>query len=272
MDEEGNKRLMAAQISEIGSPRLRTKDICVTYSDRCVLTGVSLEFHPGKVTALVGPSGCGKTSFLHTLNRLTDLLPNCSVDGQVFFDGRDVRDRSFDPRILRRRIGMIFQKPNPFPLSIRRNLELPLRERGIRNASEIDDRIEACLKDVGLWQEVKERLKAPAQEMSGGQQQRLCLARALTMEPEVLLMDEPCSALDPISSGVVEDLITELRGRLTIAIVTHNLFQAKRIADDVAMFWMINGVGSLIETSTCTRFFSKPAHPTSAAYVDGLKG
>ncbi|MBE0468611.1 MAG: ATP-binding cassette domain-containing protein [Methyloprofundus sp.] len=185
----------------------------------------------GCITALIGPSGCGKTSFLSALNRLTDMLPDCQVTGDMQFNGSDLSDPSLNILNLRRDIGMIFQKPVPFPLSIRRNIELPLREHGISNKKERDSLVQQALQDVGLWAEVKDRLEASALALSGGQQQRLCIARALALKPKVLLMDEPCSALDPISSAVVEDLIKRLRGRYTIIIVTHNLAQAKRIAN-----------------------------------------
>jgi phosphate transport system ATP-binding protein len=167
---------------------------------------------------------------------------------------------------------MIFQKPNPFPLSIRKNLEMPLREHGVKNKAELDERIQRVLEDVGLWEEVKDRLSASAMGLSGGQQQRLCIARALVLQPKVLLMDEPCSALDPISSGVVEDLILRLKGRYTVVIVTHNLAQAKRIANFAAFFWMKEKVGKLIEFGQCQQLFEEPAHELTAAYVSGSRG
>lgn len=173
---------------------------------------------------------------------------------------------------LRRRIGMIFQKPNPFPLSIRKNIEFPLREHGRHDRIQVAQTIETVLRDVGLWDEVKDRLDSPALALSGGQQQRLCIARALALSPEVLLMDEPCSALDPLSSGVVEDLIVSLRGRYTILIVTHNLAQARRIADYAALFWVQNGTGRLIETGTAKQIFEEPRDPLTAAYVSGMRG
>ena len=180
--------------------------------------------------------------------------------------------QALDAISLRRQVGMLFQKPNPFPLSIMRNIEFPLREHGVRSRAEIDDRIEDVLRDVSLWDEVKDRLKAPALSLSGGQQQRLCLARALALKPKVLLMDEPCSALDPISSEVVEDLIASLRGRYTVLVVTHNLAQAKRIADDVALFWMTDEAGQLIEFGTVAQIFESPQHTLTAAYVNGRRG
>jgi phosphate transport system ATP-binding protein len=253
-------------------PHLRIANLSVGYGSNTVLEGVSLDIYKGCITALIGPSGCGKTSFLSALNRLTDLIPGASVKGKVNIAGLDVLDPHADLLALRRRVGMIFQKPNPFPLSIRRNLELPLREHGVRNRALLAHKIEAALKDVGLWEEVSDRLDRPALALSGGQQQRLCIARALMLEPEVLLMDEPCSALDPISSRVVEELIQRLRGRLTVVIVTHNLAQARRIANYAAFFWMTERVGKLIEFGQCIELFESPQHELTQAYVSGATG
>ena len=231
-----------------------------------------MSIHARRITALVGPSGCGKTSFLSCLNRLADLVPSCSVSGAVFLDGKDIRAPDCDVMGLRRRVGMIFQKPNPFPLSVRKNLEFPLREHGLRDRAGLDRAVEAALRDVGLWDEVKDRLGAPALALSGGQQQRLCIARAIALEPDVLLMDEPCSALDPLSSGVVEDLVARLRRRYTVLIVTHNLAQARRLADQVAVFWAVDGVGRLVEHGDVQQIFDAPRDPLTAAYVRGLRG
>jgi len=242
------------------------------YKEKPAFQDVSLSINRGYITALVGPSGCGKTSFLTCLNRLTDLIPGCRVTGRITVDTLDVLAPSTDVIQLRRRIGMIFQKPNPFPLSIRRNLEFPLREHGLRHREQIAGTIETTLCDVGLWEEVKDRLDSPALALSGGQQQRLCIARSLSLSPEMLLMDEPCSALDPLSSGVVEDLIVSLRGRYTILIVTHNLAQARRIADYAAFFWVQNGAGRLIETGPSKQLFEEPRDPLTAAYLSGMRG
>jgi phosphate transport system ATP-binding protein len=254
------------------TPRMRIADVSVRYGERTVLAQVSLDIHRGCITALIGPSGCGKTSFLSALNRLTDLVPGAHVSGTVLLDGEDVFDPKLDLMALRRRIGMIFQRPNPFPLSIRRNLELPLKEHGVGGRKVLAEKIETALRAVGLWDEVGDRLDTPALALSGGQQQRLCIARALVLEPEVLLMDEPCSSLDPISSAVVEDLILELRSRYTVVIVTHNLAQARRIANYAAFFWMKERVGRLIEFDRCQRLFDAPAHELTAAYVSGARG
>jgi phosphate transport system ATP-binding protein len=251
---------------------IRVRDLEIHYGRRQVLGGVDLDIPQGRITGLVGPSGCGKTSFLMALNRLTDLLPNCRVEGEIRLGDRDTLAPRTDLTALRRRIGMIFQKPSPFPFSIARNLELPLREHGLRSRTEIADRIETSLRDVGLWEEVKDRLGASALQLSGGQQQRLCLARALVLEPEVLLLDEPCSALDPFASGVVEDLIGSLRDRLTLVVVTHNLAQARRIADQVAVFWTRQEMGYLVESGSAEQIFETPREAITRAYISGQRG
>lgn len=254
------------------TPHLRINNLSIAYNNNVVLDGVSLDIHKGCITALIGPSGCGKTSFLSCLNRLTDLIPGTQVKGDIHLDQQSILDTSLDTLALRRRIGMIFQKPNPFPLSIRRNLELPLKEHGVKNKKLLKQKVETALRDVGLWDEVHDRLDSPATALSGGQQQRLCIARAIALEPSVLLMDEPCSALDPISSAVVEDLIKRLAGRFTVVIVTHNLGQARRIANYAAFFWMKEKVGKLIEFDRCIQLFEQPAHDLTAAYVSGASG
>ena len=253
-------------------PHLSVRNLSGAYDQQTVLDDVSLDIYKGCITALIGPSGCGKTSFLSALNKLTDLSSAARVSGTIEFDGKDLLNGPVDVLALRRRIGMIFQKPNPFPLSIRRNLDLPLREHGVRDARLREHKIETALRDVGLWEEVKDRLRSSALALSGGQQQRLCIARALVLKPEILLMDEPCSALDPLSSAVVEDLITRLRGQYTVVIVTHNLAQARRIANYAAFFWMKERVGKLIEFGQCQRVFDTPVHELTAAYITGAKG
>ena len=253
-------------------PFIEVEQLSLHYGQKPAFHDVTLSINKGCITALVGPSGCGKTSFLTSLNRLTDLIPGCRVAGRIRLDGFDVLAPQTDVIGLRRRVGMIFQKPNPFPLSIRKNLEFPLREHGLRDRERLASTIETGLRDVGLWDEVKDRLHSPALALSGGQQQRLCMARALVLSPEVLLMDEPCSALDPLSSGVVEDLIVSLRGRYTVLIVTHNLAQARRIADYAALFWVQNEAGQLIEAGTAKQIFEDPREPLTAAYVSGMRG
>lgn len=251
---------------------LTTQDLSLFYGEKPAFQNVSLSFPRGCITALIGPSGCGKTSFLNCLNRLTDLIPHCQVSGQVKLEDVDIFSPKTDIVALRRRVGMIFQKPNPFPFSIWKNIAFPLKEHGVTGKQQIDEIVEKVLIDVGLWNEVKDRLKSPAFHLSGGQKQRLCIARTLALHPEILLMDEPCSALDPISSGVLEDLITRLREQYTILIVTHNLAQARRIADYVALFWVKDGSGYLVETDHAQRIFEAPQHSITAAYIRGHQG
>ena len=254
------------------TPFIEVEQLSVHYGPKPAFHDVTLSINKGCITALVGPSGCGKTSFLTALNRLTDLIPGSRVAGRIRLDGLDVLAPQTDVIRLRRRVGMIFQKPNPFPLSIRKNLEFPLREHGLRDRERLASTIETGLCDVGLWNEVKDRLDSPALALSGGQQQRLCVARALVLSPDVLLMDEPCSALDPLSSGIVEDLIVGLRGHYTVLIVTHNLAQARRIADYAALFWVQDGAGQLIEAGTAKQIFEDPRDPLTEAYVSGMRG
>jgi len=251
-------------------PDLRVEQLSLRYGRKVAFANVDAHFRAGQISALIGPSGCGKTSFLSCLNRLHELTPTAQLSGQVYLGGVDIATLPLMP--LRRQVGMLFQKPNPFPLSIYRNLAFPLKEHGICDRNRIDAIIETTLQEVGLWAEVKDRLKAPALSLSGGQQQRLCLARALALKPQVLLMDEPCSALDPLSSEVIEDLILRLKGIYTILIVTHNLGQASRIADDVAFFWVQHEVGQLIEFGSTQDIFSNPNNPLTMAYVSGRRG
>lgn len=252
-------------------PVFELEQVGVAYHGRPVLAAVSLTVAPRAITAFIGPSGCGKSSLLACLNRLNDGVAGCRVSGGIRFNGDDLYAREVDLTALRRRVGLIFQKPTPFPLSIRRNLELPLLEVHLPRA-ERQAVIERVLRDVGLWDEVRHRLDAPALALSGGQQQRLCIARALTLSPEVLLMDEPCSALDPLASAVVEDLIVRLKDRYTVVIVTHNLQQARRIADVTGVFWTEAGVGKLVEFGATAEVFARPQDPRAAAYVQGLRG
>lgn len=249
---------------------VQTQNLTLHYGNKTAFKEITLTLEPGKITALIGPSGCGKTSFLNCLNRLVELTPNATVSGRILLEDQDIR--AINVIKLRRRVGMLFQKPNPFPLSIQKNLEFPLRHHGIKSQDRINHIIEDSLQQVGLWQEVKDRLKTPALSLSGGQQQRLCLARALVLEPEILLMDEPCSALDPLSSEIIEDLLLRLRGRYTLLVVTHNLAQAKRIADHTALFWVQEGAGALVEVGTTTQLFEAPCHPLTRAYITGRKG
>ncbi len=254
------------------SPALRTSGLSVSYRGLVAVRDIHLGIPEGEITALVGPSGCGKSSFLHSLNRLTDLIPGCRVTGSILLsDGTEVTHPKTDVLALRRRVGIVFQRPNPFPQSIRRNFEIPLREHGWSNR-EIPDRMESVLREIGLWNEVCDRLHQSAIALSGGQQQRLCIARALALEPELILFDEPCSALDPIASGVVEDLIRSLRGKVTVVIVTHNLAQARRIADAAAVFWVRDGAGALVEHGPAGQVFTAPSDPDAALYLSGARG
>jgi phosphate transport system ATP-binding protein len=254
------------------TPCLDVADLSIAYGGRPALRNVTVAIRTGRITAIVGPSGCGKSTFLASLNRMTDLVPGCAVTGRIRFHGADIHDPATDVVALRTRVGTIFQRPNPFPLSIRRNLTFALEHHRIGDRRAREALAAAALGRVGLWDEVRDRLDAPALKLSGGQQQRLCLARALVLEPDVLLMDEPCSALDPLASGVVEDLIVSLRGRYTIVVVTHNLAQARRIADDVAVFWTSGGAGTLIEHGPAPSTFESPVHDLTAAYVRGIRG
>lgn len=261
--------LQRSDTTPLPAVALHTLNLSLHYHGQLALAPISLAMPQRSVTALIGPSGCGKTSFLQCLNRLVDLIPGALVSGEVRIDGEDIYQPATDLTHLRRRVGMIFQKPNVFPLSIRRNLELPLKELGMRDAGQRAAHIEQVLRDVGLWSEVHQRLDRAATALSGGQQQRLCIARALTMNPEILLMDEPCSALDPVSSGRVEELIAELRQRYSLVVVTHNMAQARRIADQVGVFWNTNGSGCLLEHGDSEQIFGAPREAITAAYING---
>lgn len=253
-------------------PALAVENLTIRYGDRIAIREASLCFAPRSITALIGPSGCGKTSLLTSLNRLTDLIPQCRVTGKVRIGEVDVFDNGTDVIALRRRVGMIFQRPNLFPMSVRRNLELPLREHGLRDQRQIAERIERSLVEVGLWNEVKDRLSGSALTLSGGQQQRLCLARALVLDPEIILLDEPCSSLDPISVGVIEDLLVRLRTKCTLVIVTHNLAQARRIAEKTAFLWADDSGGRIIEHNVTSVLFESPSDTLTAAFVSGRVG
>jgi phosphate transport system ATP-binding protein len=247
-------------------------DLAVSYGAKPALHHVDLSIHRNCITAIIGPSGCGKSTFLTCLNRMTDLVPGCRVGGRVAMDQTEITNGTINLIALRRRVGMIFQKPHPLPLSIRKNLAFPLKQHGLRRRSERDAEAEIALRRVGLWDEVKDRLNTPASGLSGGQQQRLCIARSLALDPKVLLMDEPCSALDPIASGVVEDLIVSLRGNYTVVVVTHNLAQARRIADDMVMFWVRDGAGTVVEAGSAQQVFESPRSEITAAYLRGERG
>ena len=231
------------------------------------LKDVNLSIEEGKITAFIGPSGCGKSTLLKTLNRMNDLIPDCRVTGKVTLDGENIYG-DMDVNLLRRRVGMVFQKPNPFPMSVYDNIAYGPRTHGVRRRAQLDDTVEASLRAAAIWDEVKDRLHKSALGLSGGQQQRLCIARALAVQPEVLLMDEPTSALDPISTSKIEELCLELKGRYTIAIVTHNMQQAVRISDVTAFFLL----GEMVECGRTERLFSMPRDKRTEDYITGRFG
>jgi phosphate transport system ATP-binding protein len=251
-------------------------DLGVYYSGKAAIEEVSLDIHRNTVTAFIGPSGCGKSTFIRCFNRMNDLVPGAKVTGEVLYHGADLYSRDVDPVELRRRIGMVFQKPNPFPKSIYDNIAFGPRVLGMKGS--MDERVEGALKQAALWDEVKDRLKDGALGLSGGQQQRLCIARALAVEPDVILMDEPASALDPISTTRIEDLMHELKRRYTIVIVTHNMQQAARVADMTAFFSVIvadDGSarrGVLVEYDTTAKIFTTPSDKRTEDYVTGRFG
>jgi phosphate transport system ATP-binding protein len=251
--------------------KLETKNLSISYHQKCALSSVSLAFREGRIHALLGPSGCGKSSFLYALNRLHDLDLNAKVSGEVLLDGINVYQPRIDVLALRKRVGLIFQKPNPFPFSISENISFALKEHGAAK-SELSGRVEAALVQAALWDEVKDRLQKPALELSGGQQQRLCIARAIALAPEVLLLDEPCASLDPISTAKIEELLSRLKGRYTMIVVTHNLAQARRISERAAFFWCRDGRGELVEEGETTQLFEAPIQPETKDYLQGRLG
>jgi phosphate transport system ATP-binding protein len=251
------------------------RQVDVFYGEKQALTAVSLRIRRGQITALIGPSGCGKTTFLRSLNRMNDSVPGFRIDGQILYHGHDIYGGNVDKVEVRRRIGMVFQKPNPFPKSIYDNVAWAPRNLGLKAA--LDERVEKALRGAALWDEVKDRLKDSALGLSGGQQQRLCIARAIAIEPDVLLLDEPASALDPIATGAIEDLMHSLKGRFTIVIVTHNMQQAARVADRTAFFSLestsdATAIGTLIEFDDTRKIFAEPRDPRTRDYVTGRFG
>ena len=248
--------------------KIATDSLDLYYGTNHALKNVSMELYTNKITAFIGPSGCGKSTFLKTLNRMNDLVPNVKIEGEVLLDNENIYAQRVDTTLLRKKVGMVFQQPNPFPMSIYDNVAYGPRIHGIHNKSELDDIVEKSLKGAALWDEVSDRLKKSALGLSGGQQQRLCIARALAVEPEVLLMDEPTSALDPISTLKIEDLMDELKSKYTVAIVTHNMQQATRIADYTAFFL----VGEVVEYAPTTELFSSPKDSRTEDYITGRFG
>jgi phosphate transport system ATP-binding protein len=251
------------------TPKIAVRALSVSYGVQRVLHTISTDILPNQVTALIGPSGCGKSTFLRTLNRMNDIVPGARIEGTVTIDGRDIYAPAVDVVDLRRRVGMVFQKSNPFPKSIFDNVAYGLRiNRLVRSREELQGRVEASLQAAALWDEVKDRLHTSALALSGGQQQRLCIARALAVNPDILLMDEPASALDPIATQRIEELIYQLKQRYTIVIVTHNMQQAARISDVTAFFWL----GTLVETGATDRIFTAPREKLTEDYVTGRFG
>jgi phosphate transport system ATP-binding protein len=248
--------------------KMRAVDLTVRYGEKEALQKSSLEVYANRVLALIGPSGCGKSTFLRSLNRMNDTIEGAQIGGQVLLEGRDIYAPEVDPVIVRRHVGMVFQRPNPFPKSIFENVAYGLRLGGKSDGPGIRDAVERALRQAALWDEVKDRLDESALAMSGGQQQRLCIARALAVEPEVLLLDEPASALDPIATAKIEDLISELRRSLTIVIVTHNMQQAARVSQHTAFFYM----GRLVEVDETSTIFTRPKVRETEDYVTGRFG
>ncbi len=287
-DEEANQTAMRPEFEPIGvvaggaptpatkppigpakAPAITVNGLSVFFGSHQVLHRVSLEIQTNAVTAIIGPSGCGKSTFLRALNRMHELVPDARMEGEIRLFGKDIYSRNVEPVIVRRRVGMVFQKSNPFPtMSIAENVTVGLRLNGIRGRGELASRAERALRMVALWDEVKDRLHAPAVSLSGGQQQRLCIARAIIVEPEVLLMDEPASALDPLATAKIEELILDLKTKFTIVIVTHNMQQAARISDQTAFFYL----GKLIEYDRTAKIFTNPAQKQTEDYVTGRFG
>jgi phosphate transport system ATP-binding protein len=247
---------------------ITVNDLCLWYGKTQALKNIDMQIPEKSITALIGPSGCGKSTFLKTLNRMNDLIPEVRITGEVLYQERNIFEKSVDVNDLRKNIGMVFQKPNPFPMSVYDNIAYGPRTHGIRSKAMLDEIVERSLKGAAIWDEVKDRLKKSALGLSGGQQQRLCIARALAVEPEVLLMDEPTSALDPISTGKIEELALELKKRYTIVIVTHNMQQAVRISDQTAFFLL----GELVEIGETEALFSQPRDKRTEDYITGRFG
>ena len=253
----------------LGPIKIAARGVSVFYGDKQALFDVSLDIPDKTVTALIGPSGCGKSTFLRTMNRMNDTIPGCRVTGEIEMDGGDINDRKIDPVLLRAQVGMVFQKPNPFPKTIYENVAYGPKIHGLASSKgELDDIVQKALKRAGLWEEVADRLHSPGTGLSGGQQQRLVIARAIAVEPEVILMDEPCSALDPIATAKIEELIDELRERYCIVIVTHSMAQAARVSQRTAFFHM----GKLVETGDTEEIFTNPRERRTLDYITGRFG
>lgn len=248
--------------------KFTVRDLELYYGDFRALKGINMNIPEKKITAFIGPSGCGKSTFLKTLNRMNDLVEGCKITGKIALDGKDIYGKNMDINLLRKRVGMVFQKPNPFPMSVYDNIAFGPRTHGIKSKARLDDIVEESLRSAAIWDELKDRLKKDALGLSGGQQQRLCIARALAVQPEVILMDEPTSALDPISTSKIEDLAMELKDKYTIIMVTHNMQQAARISDKTAFFLM----GEVIEYDYTDKIFSMPKDKRTEDYITGRFG
>ena len=268
IDPRINAEKLAPRALEDIEVAMTVKNLQLFYGDKQALHDITLNIPRRHVVAFIGPSGCGKSTLLRCFNRMNDLVDNCRIEGTILIDGNDIYDRRVNVAQLRRRVGMVFQKPNPFPKSIYENVAYGLRVRGVRSKSELDGRVEQALKGAALWKEVKDRLNEVAFAMSGGQQQRLCIARALATEPELLLFDEPTSALDPIATGSIEDLIHEIRSQVSILIVTHNMQQAARVSDYTAYMYL----GELVEFGKTDEIFIKPQKKETEDYITGRFG
>lgn len=250
------------------SKSIEVNDLNVYYGDFLAVEGVSLDIQPRSVTAFIGPSGCGKSTFLKSLNRMNDLVEGCKITGDIRLMGEDIYDKRMDVSLLRRRVGMVFQKPNPFPMSVYDNIAYGPRTHGVKKKAELDEIVEKSLRDAAIWDELKDRLKKSALGLSGGQQQRLCIARALAVKPEVILMDEPTSALDPISTSKIEDLVMDIKKEYTIVMVTHNMQQAVRVSDTTVFFLL----GEIIESGATGQMFSVPKDKRTEDYITGRFG
>ena len=248
--------------------KISVKDLDLYYGDFKALKNINIEIEPNEITAFIGPSGCGKSTLLRCLNRMNDLVEGCRIEGSVLLDGNNIYGKNVDVNLLRKKVGMVFQKPNPFPMSIYDNIAYGPRTHGIKNKAQLDEIVETSLKNAAIWDECKDRLKSSALGMSGGQQQRLCIARALDCQPEVILMDEPTSALDPISTSKIEELVLELKKKYTVVIVTHNMQQAVRISDKTAFFLL----GDLVEYGQTDQIFSVPKDKRTESYITGRFG
>lgn len=248
--------------------KISVKDLDLYYGDFKALKNINIEIEPNEITAFIGPSGCGKSTLLRCLNRMNDLVEGCRIEGSVLLDGNNIYGKNVDVNLLRKKVGMVFQKPNPFPMSIYDNIAYGPRTHGIKNKEQLDEIVETSLKNAAIWDECKDRLKSSALGMSGGQQQRLCIARALACQPEVILMDEPTSALDPISTSKIEELVLELKKKYTVVIVTHNMQQAVRISDKTAFFLL----GDLVEYGQTDQIFSVPKDKRTENYITGRFG